>query len=194
MRREHRPARTIRVRTRAELFDWLDARELEIVRRHVAHTEIRSVRIAALVLNRLSNGMLYPIVAVLVLVYFGRPMVAVIGVSTGSMLVAHLLYPGIKQYCARARPFERDPAIISLIKPLDRHSFPSGHAMTATAAFLPLSTAAPQLAPLAIVGILSIGWARLAAGHHYLSDVLVGALLGSAVAGSGMLWMLHVAN
>jgi undecaprenyl-diphosphatase len=175
----------------AEAFAWLDARELEIVRRYVTHTERRWLRFAALWVNRLSNGMLYPLVAAIMLAVFGQAMLVAILVATGAVTVAHLIYPVIKRYCGRGRPCECDPTIASLLKPLDRHSFPSGHAMTATAAFMPLSVSSPQLLPLAIAGILSIGWARLAAGHHYPSDVVAGVMLGSLIVSPGVVWMLY---
>ena len=173
------------------IFDRLDARELVMVRRCVAHAQRRPVRFAALWINRLSNGILYPIVAAVLLALFGFPIVVPIIVAGTTVLAAHLIYPVIKRHCARRRPFECDTTIISLLKPLDRHSFPSGHTMTATAAFLPLSASVPQLAPLAVAGIASIGWARLVAGHHYPSDVVAGVILGSVLVMPGLYWIVY---
>lgn len=176
--------------TLAEFFERLDARELEHVRRYSGQMERKALRHMALTLNRLSNGSLYPIVAAIMLVAFGRPMLAGVLIAISSVLVAHLIYPAIKDHCARRRPFVCDPTIVSLLKPLDRHSFPSGHAMTATAAFIPLSAAMPIITFPAMAMVLLIGWARLAAGHHYPSDVLAGALLGSLIASPGLVWLL----
>lgn len=67
----------------------------------------------------------------------------------------------------------------SIYRKTDPHSFPSGHA--ARAAMLAL--VAISLAPIWL-GILMVAWAvlvisaRVAMGVHYLSDVLVGALIG----------------
>jgi undecaprenyl-diphosphatase len=124
-------------------------------------------------------------------VAYGRPMFAAVLIAASSVLVAHLIYPLIKDHCARRRPFDCDPAIASLLDPLDRHSFPSGHAMTAAAAFLPLSAAMPAITLPAIATVILIGWARLAAGHHYPTDVLAGALLGSLIASPGLVWLLY---
>lgn len=181
-----------RVVARAAFFDRLDARELQVVRRYVDHTERRAVRFVAIWVNRLSNGPLYPIVAVMVFFAYGQAIVVPVAVAASSVGVAHLIYPILKTHCARRRPFECDTTILSLLKPLDRHSFPSGHTMTATAAFLPISvTAAYQLVPIAIAGIVSIGWARLAAGHHYPSDVLAGAAIGCVIVAPGLFWILY---
>ncbi len=68
------------------------------------------------------------------------------------------------------------------------YSYPSGHAVLATAfygfgAFLVWRSALPFNARLAIVAaialwILAIGWSRLALGAHFPSDLLGGYLLG----------------
>ena len=47
-----------------------------------------------------------------------------------SLGIAHALYPWVKSYMARLRPMDRDGALESLLKPLDRYSCPSGHCMT----------------------------------------------------------------
>ena len=53
--------------------------------------------------------------------------------------------------------------------------------MTAVAYSLPLAFACPEAAPAAALLCGTIGWSRVALGHHYASDVLFGALLGAAV-------------
>jgi undecaprenyl-diphosphatase len=69
-----------------------------------------------------------------------------------------------------------------VITPADRFSFPSGHA---TAAFLFAGLAAvsfPVLAPFAYVWASLIALSRVVLGVHFPSDILAGALLGSAIA------------
>ncbi|HLY57131.1 MAG TPA: phosphatase PAP2 family protein [Stellaceae bacterium] len=174
----------------ARLFERLDPRELAHVRRHVRLMQRRGWRVAALVLNWLSNGLLYPLAAAGVLALWGWQTLPAILVAGGSILAAHLIYPRIKTRCGRLRPFDLDPSIATLLKPLDRLSFPSGHTMTATAAFLPLSAVHPYCVPVVAAAVASIGWARLAAGHHYPSDCVAGALIGIAIASPGALWLV----
>jgi undecaprenyl-diphosphatase len=171
-------------------FDHLDSIEIETVRRQTRFMEIEVLRWFVFWLNRLSNGMLYPIVAALIFLTFGRAVAAALIVAAVAVGAAHLCYPFLKSRFARNRPFVRDPAIPSLLKPLDRYSFPSGHAMTATAAFAPLCTVLPTLTLAATAGALLIGWGRLAAGHHYPTDILAGLLLGGAFAAPGVFWLL----
>lgn len=175
----------------ANLFERLDPVEIESVRRQTLLMERRPLRHFTIALNRLSNGALYPLLAVLLLLVFGREILPAVLIALSSVVLAHIIYPFVKRLCCRARPFERDSSIPSLLKPLDKHSFPSGHAMTATAAFMPLSAALPSLLPVAVVAVTMIGWARLAAGHHYPSDVVAGILLGSVTSGAGTIWLLH---
>jgi len=54
--------------------------------------------------------------------------------------------------------------------------------MTAAAYAAPLVAAWPALLPLAVALCAVVGWSRVALGHHYVSDVLAGSLLGLAVA------------
>jgi len=61
----------------------------------------------------------------------------------------------------------------------DRFSFPSGHSLNAFALCAVLSPAFPLLVPL--LGLLagSVAASRVVLGLHYLSDVLVGTLVGA---------------
>jgi undecaprenyl-diphosphatase len=77
---------------------------------------------------------------------------------------------------------DRDGALESLLKPLDRYSCPSGHCMTVAALSLPIGFVMPGFAPALVALLVLIGWARLAAAHHYPSDLVLGTLMGYGVA------------
>jgi membrane-associated phospholipid phosphatase len=66
-------------------------------------------------------------------------------------------------------------------------SFPSGHTTTSAAAALALGTIFPRWRPAFLLAALAIGLSRIVLDVHYLSDVIAGALLGSAVA----FWVLE---
>ena len=172
------------------LFYQLDGFEIGTVRRQAARMEIRGLRAFVLGPNYLSNGLLYPIIAILILMIFGRGMAPALLIAAGSIVAAHIFYPVIKSLFARNRPFIHDPSIPSLLKPLDKYSFPSGHAKTATAAFAPICLTLPSLTVAGATGVILIGWARLGAGHHYPTDVVAGILLGGICAIPGLLWLL----
>jgi undecaprenyl-diphosphatase len=99
------------------------------------------------------------------------------------------LFMGVKRLVGRPRPFESWQGLTSLVPVPDKFSFPSGHTMTAFAVWAALAQGVPTLSTpfLAMAGL--IGVSRVFLGMHYPTDVLVGALLGSAIGGcvAGML-------
>jgi undecaprenyl-diphosphatase len=91
------------------------------------------------------------------------------------------LFKALKRISHRQRPCQFEPHCWAKVLPPDQFSFPSGHTMTAFAISLVVSYFYPSLeAPLYFLAI-SIGVSRVVLGMHFLSDVLAGALLGSAL-------------
>jgi undecaprenyl-diphosphatase len=62
------------------------------------------------------------------------------------------------------------------------HSFPSGHAASSFAAATVIAMLAPRLRVPAFLLAAAIAFSRVYNGVHWPSDVLVGALLGVAIA------------
>lgn len=164
------------------VFDHLDVLEMRAVRRCSRWTRWKPVRYATIVVNLLGNGWIYPAIGMALalsgLVHAWKVVIAAL-LSTG---LAHALYAVLKRVVGRKRPFERDPALQPLARVLDRYSFPSGHCMTLTAVLAPVVHAAPACWPVAVVSLLMLSWCRLAAAHHYPSDVVAGVAIGSAIA------------
>jgi undecaprenyl-diphosphatase len=163
------------------LLNQLDRVELKIVRRVMLSQSHPTGVQLALIINKSGDGWLYPPLALGVIAGLGVASIKPVLLAVVSVCVAHLIYPLIKQHMSRLRPFEKDPALIAVCLPLDRYSCPSGHCMTATAAFLPLGLAYPLLGYALVIAWSMLAWARLALGHHYPSDILIGAGLGAAV-------------
>jgi undecaprenyl-diphosphatase len=69
----------------------------------------------------------------------------------------------------------------------DQFSFPSGHTMNAFAVAVLVSVRMPAASPLALAIASGVGTSRVALGLHYPSDVVAGAVLGSALAGAAVL-------
>jgi undecaprenyl-diphosphatase len=163
-------------------FETLDDWEMPMVRRQVAAASRPAVRSLAVAINHLGNGWIYIPLALIVFATQGWDALRVAWAAVTGALIAHCVYPTIKTYIARPRPIDRDPTLTrTVIAPLDAYSFPSGHCMTAMTAVIPLSIAYPgTILPLS-GAVLLIGWARLALGHHYPSDLIFGAALGAAI-------------
>ncbi len=99
------------------------------------------------------------------------------------------IYWTLKNSFKRRRPEELDPLLNAFITPSDRYSLPSGH----TAAGFLFATLVgfyyPQWYGIALAWAASIGTARILLGVHFLTDVLIGALLGITCAHFAILLM-----
>jgi undecaprenyl-diphosphatase len=99
-----------------------------------------------------------------------------------SYLIATVLADVLKDVFDRPRPSLVDPDVHPLIRVPSSAAMPSGHAAGAFAAAVAVGLVHPRLRwPLLVLAAL-IALSRIWLGVHYLTDVLVGAALGTAVA------------
>ena len=107
---------------------------------------------------------------------FRALLAAVVAVSVGIAL-----FLSLKRACGRKRPCTLEPHSWATLLPPDQFSFPSGHTITAFAMALSLS----MFYPVMLIGLLfcafSVALSRILLGMHFLSDVLAGAAIGSAL-------------
>jgi undecaprenyl-diphosphatase len=100
--------------------------------------------------------------------------------STVTILAAALLVGAIKFTVRRSRPYGEWGGIY---RNTDPHSFPSGHATRA--AMLAITalawSPAPWLAWVLLLWAPLVGLARVAMGVHFLSDIIIGFLLGAGI-------------
>ena len=107
-----------------------------------------------------------------------RAAMASTGAAALSTYVAQRL---LKPIFRRNRPwFTREAAKVVGGKTPD-HSFPSGHTAASFAAATALSMAYPRARPLLYLSAIAVGLSRIHLGHHFLSDVVAGGLLGTAI-------------
>jgi len=164
------------------LLAVLDRGELDAVAACVAFARRTRLTPAARFFSRLGNGWLYPIASALLLLTSANHALRYILAAGVSIGIAHVLYPPLKRMLARVRPCDLDPTLADVCEPLDRYSCPSGHAMTAAAFGVPIIVLAPAAAaPIVIGGWLVVSWSRIALGHHYWSDILIGSTIGGAI-------------
>lgn len=166
----------------AGLFATLDALEVDVVVR--ASEAARRFRLvgAARAATRLGNGWLYPLLTVVLALGPVEAPLRFLVAATTSLLIAFLAYPRLKRMLRRRRPCDYEPSLDCGVRPLDAYSCPSGHAMTAAAYGVPLIFACPASAAFVVALCAVIAWSRVALGHHYVSDVLLGTILGTTIA------------
>src|SRR5438270_11691543 len=102
--------------------------------------------------------------------------------STAAAAVAtYVSQKMLKPIFRRNRPwFTREAAKVVGGKTPD-HSFPSGHTAASFAAATALSMAYPRARPGLYLSAVAVGLSRIHLGHHFLSDVAAGAVIGTAI-------------
>jgi len=157
--------------------------DLDLAAVHLFSRTARSAigRFLAVAISKLGNGWIYLILAPIVLIGLGWQGLHVAALAGLNAALLHMLYPIIKRRFGRKRPFHVDARLPSLLKTLDDHSFPSGHAMTLTGVLAPIVIAWPATTLSAGLLLLSMAWSRIATAHHYPSDVAAGVALGAGL-------------
>ncbi|MGH7903390.1 MAG: phosphatase PAP2 family protein [Candidatus Dormibacteraceae bacterium] len=105
--------------------------------------------------------------------------------ATVSMLAAIGLSQGLlKGMLKRRRPFASEifAKLTVVVGPEGTDpSFPSGHASGSFAAAASLAAFYPRQAPALLATAAAVGLSRVYLGHHFPSDVIAGAALGTGV-------------
>jgi undecaprenyl-diphosphatase len=139
-------------------------------------------RASAIVISKLGNSWLYLIIISIVFEGLGRTGFRVVFVGALNAGLLHCMFPYIKRWIGRPRPFRVDPHLHSLLAVLDEHSFPSGHTMTLSGVLVPVVLVWPATAVSAATLMVLMAWSRIATAHHYPSDIVAGAILGVLLA------------
>lgn len=160
----------------------LDAAEVALVRRVASASDQLGLERIARTATRLGNGSLYALVTLFLVAARIEEALRFAATAGVSLLLAFAVYPMLKRSIGRLRPCDYDPSLARHPEPIDHYSCPSGHAMTAAAYAVPLIVAVPTAAPLALAICGLVSWSRVALGHHYVSDVVAGTILGATIA------------
>ena len=124
------------------------------------------------------------------LAWLGGPRGRRAGLATAiaSLGTTYLVQQIVKPVFRRKRPHvDRDVLVVG-IRTTDA-SFPSGHSASSFAAATALSAFYPKTAPLAFTLAAGVGASRVHLGHHFPSDVAVGAVIGVA-SGALIAWII----
>ncbi|NAW69075.1 phosphatase PAP2 family protein [Vibrio sp. V27_P1S3P104] len=92
------------------------------------------------------------------------------------------VYWALKNSVQRRRPEEFSPLLTAFITPSDRYSLPSGHTAAAFLMAILIGHFYPSLFLGALLWAGVIGSARILLGVHFLTDVIIGAMLGTSCA------------
>jgi undecaprenyl-diphosphatase len=176
------------------LLTFVSESDFRVNHRLVGWHPPRWFRLWMITASRLGDGWLWLLVGLMLLAAGGRGL-DVLGAAALAAAVANGLLVPLKRRFRRPRPcdFESNPFFVSPYRPQfrgDAFSFPSGHALNAFAIGTVIALAFPGLALIAFLLAMSVGASRVFLGLHFLTDVLAGAALGTAVGGTAFRLLL----
>lgn len=163
------------------VWGYIENRDQRVMRRVNSWKAPRWIRFWMLTATRMGDGWLWYGLGAILLALGGSRAYAAVGAAGTAAIFGIFLFKLLKKLSHRPRPCQVQPHCWSKVLPPDQFSFPSGHTMTAFSIALVVSYFYPTLEwPLYFLA-LSIGVSRIVLGMHFLSDVLAGAVLGSAL-------------
>jgi undecaprenyl-diphosphatase len=133
-------------------------------------------------ISRLGDGRAwYALLLILPLVYGETGLVTSLSmVKVG--IINLVLYKIIKELTGRPRPCAVSASITLGTAPLDRYSFPLGHAMHAVAFSMVATAHHGELTWLLVPFSSLIALSRVIPGLHYPTDVIAGSIIGGYIA------------
>jgi undecaprenyl-diphosphatase len=163
------------------VWDFIENRDHRVMRRVNSWSAPRWIRFWMLTATRMGDGWLWYSLGVLLLAFGGTRGYAAFGAAGSAAIFGIFVFKTLKRLSHRPRPCQYQSHCWANVLPPDQFSFPSGHTMTAFSIALVVSYFYPNLEwPMYFLAI-SIGLSRIVLGMHFLSDVLAGAVLGSAL-------------
>lgn len=154
------------------------------------HTRHRQLWIAAArACSRSGDGLMQVLLPSLLWLLDKTHGAQLFAVTAAAFAIERPLYWVLKNSCQRRRPPEAIPSFSSVITASDRFSFPSGHTCGAFLLAGMVSGQYPALALPMYLWASSVGVSRVVLGVHFPTDILAGALLGSAIAWLAKGWL-----
>lgn len=131
--------------------------------------------------SRLGDGVFWYCLAIFLPIWQGFPGLwnALVMLTAGGSCT--IIYKLLKRATSRPRPCNVDERVFVTTMPLDKFSFPSGHTLHAICFTVVATHALAWLSWILIPFTILVALSRMVLGLHYPSDVLAGALIGSAV-------------
>lgn len=177
----------VNYRLEAGLLQYISTRDHRLMRRVNNWRAPRWVRLWMICATRGGDGWLWYGIAFAILLAGGRERFAALLAGSLAAAVGVLLFLTLKHKAKRRRPCAIAAHCWATLLPPDQFSFPSGHSITAFSFAVSFSLFFPSLMPGLLFCAFSIALSRVVLGMHFLSDVIVGSLLGTLLAFSSYL-------
>ena len=164
------------------MLQFIATRDHKLMRRINKWPAPRWVRLSAIAATRAGDGWLWYLTGLLVLLLGGEGRFTAAAAAGSAAVVGIGIFISLKKLSGRKRPCEIEPHCWAHLLPPDQFSFPSGHTITAFAVAITLGEFYSVLFGILLFCALAIAASRILLGMHFLSDVIVGALLGTGLA------------
>lgn len=151
-------------------------------------SRVRGSRWIFRMVSRLGDGLFWYVLMLSLPILYGWTAWTAVAHMIGVGVVCTLSYKWLKSRTSRPRPYQVNQAIRMETNPLDKFSFPSGHTLHAVAFSIVLVAYFPELQWLVVPFTALVALSRLVLGLHYPTDVLAGAVIGTVVAASSLIW------
>ena len=166
---------------RRMVWQYIEARDHEVMRRVHRWRAPRWLRVWMVSATRLGDGWIWYSVGIALLLFGGELRFIAFAAAVSAEAGAVTLFRLVKNASKRKRPCQLQAHCWSNVLPPDQFSFPSGHSMSAFAIAVPLCIFYPQLQAGLLALSLSIAVSRVILGMHFVSDVVVGSMLGAGL-------------
>lgn len=164
------------------MLQFIASRDYKLMRKVNKWPAPRWVRLFAVAATRAGDGWLWYLIGLIILLVGGEGRFTAVAAAGSAAAVGVGTFVVLKKVSGRKRPCEIEPHCWAKLLPPDQFSFPSGHTITAFAVAVSVgSFYSALLAPLLVCAV-AVSVSRILLGMHFLSDVVVGALLGVGLA------------
>jgi undecaprenyl-diphosphatase len=163
------------------MFQFINKRDHALMRRIHHWRAPRWVRMMLICATRGGDGWLWYALGFGILTFGDRLRFAALGAGLSSCGIGLGIYTIVKKWTRRTRPCLIEPNLWAQILPPDQYSFPSGHTIAAFSIATGVGLFYPPLMLLLLCAALIIAISRIMLGMHFLSDVVVGMLLGTSL-------------
>jgi undecaprenyl-diphosphatase len=167
--------------TLAPMLSFIATRDHSLMRRVHRWRAPRWVRVWMICATRGGDGWLWYAMGLIILLFGGALRFLAVTSAALAAGAGILLFLFVKKRTGRRRPCAIEPHCWATLLPPDQFSFPSGHTITAFSVAVSLSLFYPSLMIGLFFCAASVALSRILLGMHFFSDVLAGALLGSAL-------------
>jgi undecaprenyl-diphosphatase len=167
------------------MLDYISTRDHRLMRRVHKWKPPKWFRLWMILATRGGDGWLWYGISGMLFVFKAPDRYAAMAAAWGACGAGAIIFLILKKLIGRKRPNALEPHCWATLLPPDQFSFPSGHTITAFAFTVAVGSFYPHLIGFLLLCAISVATSRIILGMHFLSDVVVGAILGAGLGYAG---------